>query len=190
MKLWLVRHGETEWNASHRYQGFSDIPLNERGLMQAKSAGALLTTEPLAAVYSSDLRRAAQTAAVIAASHQLPVETCTAFRELNFGVWEGLTYAQIMQQWPEELQLMYNFPAHGRAPAGEGFYDVAARAWRRLAALAVTHADDAAIAVVAHDGVLRTLLCRLEQRPLEELWTFSIGQAVPFVVDFPSGLQG
>ena len=91
LRLLLLRHGETAWNRERRYQGWTDTPLSPEGLLQAEAAARELKEHTFAAVYSSPLRRALDTAAAIAAPHGLEVETDPAFRELGFGQWEGLT---------------------------------------------------------------------------------------------------
>ena len=179
MRIWFVRHGETEWNRTKRYQGHSDIPLNETGRRQAQETAALLANEPLMAVYASDLSRAVETAEAVAQPHGLQVQQNSALRELHFGLWEGLRYEQIMEKWADELSLMYEDPERGRAPEGEGFSDLAKRAWPALQAIREAHQEEEAIAVVAHGGTIRVLLCLLQEKSLQQLWDVAIehGQA-------------
>lgn len=179
MRIWFVRHGETEWNRTKRYQGYSDIPLNETGRRQAQETAALLAKEPLTAVYASDLSRAVETAEAIAQPHELQVQQNSALRELHFGLWEGLQYEQIMEKWANELSLMYEHPERGCASEGEGFSELAQRAWPALQAIREAHQEEDAIAVVAHGGTIRVLLCLLQGKSLQELWNVAIehGQA-------------
>ena len=179
MRIWFVRHGETEWNRTKRYQGHSDIPLNENGRRQAQDTAALLAKEPLSAIYASDLKRAVETAEAIAQTHELPVQQKPELRELHFGLWEGLRYEQIMEKWANELSLMYGHPEKGRAPEGEGFSDLAQRAGAALLEIRKAHQETETIAVVAHGGTIRVLLCLLQGKPLQELWNVAIehGQA-------------
>ena len=180
MKIWFVRHGETEWNRTKRYQGHSDIPLNENGRRQAQETASLLAKETLSAIYASDLKRAVETAEAIAQTHELRVQQKPELRELHFGLWEGLRYEQIMEKWADELSLMYEDPERGRAPEGEGFSDLAKRAWPALQALREAHQEEDAIAVVAHGGTIRVLLCLLQGKPLQQLWDVAVehGQAM------------
>ncbi len=180
MKIWFVRHGETEWNRTKRYQGHSDIPLNENGRRQAQETAVQLANEPLAAIYASDLKRAVETAEAIAQPHGLQVQRKSELRELHFGLWEGLLYEQIMENWANELSLMYDHPEKGRAPEGEGFSELAQRAWPALQTIRETHQGEKAIAVVAHGGTIRVLLCLLQGKPLQDLWSVAIehGQAM------------
>ena len=179
MRIWFVRHGETEWNRTKRYQGHSDIPLNENGRRQAQETASLLAKEPLSAIYASDLKRAVETAEAIAQTHELRVQQKPELRELHFGLWEGLRYEQIMEKWADELSLMYEHPEKGCAPEGEGFSELAKRAWPALQAIREAHQEEEAIAVVAHGGTIRVLLCLLRGKPLQQLWDVAIehGQA-------------
>ena len=163
MRIWFVRHGETEWNRTKRYQGHSDIPLNENGRRQAQETASLLAKETLSAIYASDLKRAVETAEAIAQTHELRVQQKPELRELHFGLWEGLRYEQIMEKWAE----------------GEGFSELAKRAWPALQAIREAHQEEEAIAVVAHGGTIRVLLCLLRGKPLQQLWDVAIehGQA-------------
>lgn len=186
MRVWFVRHGETEWNRTKRYQGHSDIALNERGRRQAQEAAQALAAEPLQAVYSSDLVRAVETARAVAAPHGLEVRTLPGLRELHFGLWEGLRYEEIMARWPEQLQQLYDHPESGEAPEGEGFAALAGRAWAALADISRRHGPDEAVAVVAHGGTIRVLLCLLRQWDLGRLWELSVEHAAALPVEVPA----
>ena len=97
----LVRHGETDWNRDRRVQGHTDVPLNETGRQQAQALALELADETLAAVYSSDLARALETATIVAGRRALPVTTLTGLREKHFGTWEGLTDAEVLIRFPD-----------------------------------------------------------------------------------------
>src|SRR3990170_2183319 len=101
LRLLLLRHAETDWNRERRYQGWTDTPLSAAGLGQAEAAARLLAGSRLGAVWASPLRRARDTAAVIAAPHGLEVQTDPAFREMRFGPWEGLTASEARARFPD-----------------------------------------------------------------------------------------
>lgn len=166
----LIRHGQTEWNRIRRYQGHSDVPLNSLGRQQAELVAKRLATLPVDAVYSSDLQRAVQTATAIAAHHGLPVVQRAGFREIDFGLWEGLTYQQIMAGWPCWLTAMYARPSIGYAPRGEGFAALQRRAQAALRRC-VDEQRGRTIVVVAHGGTLRALLCAALNKSIDEVWT-------------------
>jgi probable phosphoglycerate mutase len=153
----LIRHGETEWNRAGRIQGYyADSPLTAAGEAQARALGACLAGDALERLYSSDLGRTRQTVAPIAQSTALPVEFDIAFRERSYGSFEGLTYADIERDFPEDYRKFTSRdPAHA-APGGESprqFHD-------RIRAALTTVAEGAAgkrIAVVTHGGVLSVM---------------------------------
>ena len=136
--LLLVRHGETDWNAEGRLQGHTDLPLNERGRRQAQSLAEELAGQEIAAVYSSDLARARQTAAVVAARLGLPVAVEADLREKNWGTWEGLTAA-------ERERVAYE---------GETTAEHRERTLRAVRRIAGRH-PGRRVAVVTHGGSLR-----------------------------------
>src|ERR1700744_997778 len=100
MELICVRHGRTAWNASRRFQGKTDIPLDDEGRSQARALAAHLRDEHFDVALSSDLVRARTTAETILGDRGLPLELTPAFREMQFGLWEGLTWDEIIARWP------------------------------------------------------------------------------------------
>ncbi len=170
--LWLVRHGQTDWNLEGRYQGQSDVPLNATGLSQAAAFAASLNGQRFDALYSSDLARAYQTAEVIAARVGLPVQTDPRLREINQGQWQGRTLTEIKAIYNESAQAkrITIDPVTARAPGGESVWEVSQRM-----ALA---ADDIArqhpygrVLVVGHGLALATLYCQAENIPLAEVYS-------------------
>ena len=126
-RLLLVRHGETEWNRQGRYQGSVDVPLNATGRRQAKALAAQLSAEPIAAVYSSTLRRAYDTAVPIAAAHGLTVVRDPRLNEINQGLWEGLRPAEIVLRWAALHDQWEREPLTVRLPEGDTLEEVKAR---------------------------------------------------------------
>ena len=152
-KVFLVRHGATSWNKEKRAQGHADIDLNEEGHKQAAAVATELAHIDLDAVYSSDLKRAVDTASAIAAAHGLPVQIDKDFREIDQGEWEGLTTDEIRERWPD----LWGPDRHYNArPGGESPQQVRERA---LAALdrAVEANPNAKIAIISHGGTIRWL---------------------------------
>ncbi len=182
-KLILVRHGQTEWNSSGKYQGQSDVPLSERGLAQAELLREHFPVDAVDAIYSSDLCRARVTAETIAARFGLTVQLEPAFRELSFGDWEGLTYEQIVSGWPEGMANFLQHPDIMQIPHGETFAAVQQRATQRLQELLTAHAGDTFV-VVCHGAVLRTILCHLLGIPLANVWRLRQFNTAVDIVDF------
>lgn len=152
MQLYLVRHGETEWNAAHRIQGSTDIPLNETGRAQALATGRLLARRPWDAIYASPLSRAYETASIIAGEVGLAAPVAVpAIVERNYGEAEGLTGEEIDRRFPGET------PVPGRETREE----VIARVLPALLELAERHPGQSVL-VVGHGGVIRSVLYSLD----------------------------
>ena len=167
--LLLIRHGATEANELVPYilQGDGmDGPLSETGRAQAAAAGDFLEDVPLAAVYSSGLVRANQTAAAIAGPHGLEVQIAEGIREVNVGDWEGMNWGAIERDHPAEYAAFRANPGHVAYLAGESYAAVLARAAPALDALLLKHAGER-FAVVAHNVVNRAYLAALLGMPLD-----------------------
>jgi len=156
----LVRHGETEGNSAERFCGWTDVGLSDVGLRQAERLGDRLASENISIVYSSNLRRALQTAEVITSRHELGVIACHELREIDFGSVEGLTYGEISQKYPDLVRSWFNWDFSFRFPDGESIADVNNRVICFLHRLE-EHAKEETIVVAAHSGVLRLLICNL-----------------------------
>jgi alpha-ribazole phosphatase len=172
-QILLVRHGLTNWNQAGRLQGQSDLPLNSLGIQQAAAAGARLAAEPLQAIYTSDLKRAWQTARIIATEHSLPVTRLAELRELHFGVWEGLTYAAIQARSPLGARAWSEDLRHFAPPGGESLDQMAARVDGFLQQLKDLP-QDRCLAIVAHGGPLQVLICLAVGLPPERYWQFHL----------------
>jgi broad specificity phosphatase PhoE len=151
----LARHGETDWNRDLRWQGHSDRPLNDRGREQAKVLADSLAATSLAALYSSDLRRASETAAIVAARLGLPVTLDPRLREIDVGSWEGFTRAELVATAPEAVARWEEHGVHGWE-GGETHEEMLARVRAAIGAIA-DHHDGEEVLVVAHGGPIRAL---------------------------------
>ncbi len=129
MKLILARHGETDWNVAKKIQGVTDTDLNENGLRQARELAAAVLAGDLGitAIYSSHLKRAAQTAAYVAEALNLPYHTMEALQELNFGKWEGNSWPEVKERYPEEYGVWYTNRRYTPAPEGESYQQMLER---------------------------------------------------------------
>ena len=181
-RLLLVRHGETELNSSERYWGSTDVRLDTVGLSQAERLRDRLATEKIDTVYSSDLKRALLTAKVIASDHKLEVITCPELREINFGQLEGLTFSQIGQLYPEVTRLWMERNPELKYPGGESVDEFSNRVISFLGRLK-KHTQEETILIVAHAGVLRTLVCRLLEIDLRKRLQIRIDLASLTVIE-------
>jgi 2,3-bisphosphoglycerate-dependent phosphoglycerate mutase len=156
-RIIAVRHGETAWNVDARIQGQLDIQLNDTGRWQARRVGRALAGELLGAVYSSDLGRAHETARAIGEAAGIPVIAHTGLRERRFGMFEGKTFDEIHQTWPEHAQnWRKRIPEWEPPEGGESLLQLRERVSRTMSDLAARHCGEQ-IAIVAHGGVLDTL---------------------------------
>jgi broad specificity phosphatase PhoE len=159
----LIRHGQTDWNLIKRAQGHIDQPLNDTGRGQSERLAARLAGWPIKAIYSSDLRRASETAAVVGREHSLTPVLDAAFRERNGGILEGHTAEEQRRLYPDELRA---FLEHGHPPpGGESNLDLARRSTPALERIAAAHQDQM-IVLVSHGGTLRVIIAYLLGLPV------------------------
>lgn len=184
-RLILVRHGETAANREFRYLGLRDDELSAHGQIQAEQLAVALAPLPLAAVYSSPLRRAAATAAAIAASHAFPVRTEPGLRESSFGLWEGMSRAEVLARSAADAQqlLAWEHDPSCAPPEGESFAAVRERIAATVAQLAATHPGET-VALVSHVGPIKVLLCEALGAPLSSLFRLFLDPATISVIDW------
>lgn len=169
--LTIVRHGETEWNATGRLMNQLDIPLSAKGFEQAARVGARLKGAGFAEVYCSDLSRAVETAMAVCPS---PVQL-SALRERHLGCFQGLTWDEIEQRFPAETVLHDTDPDYV-VPGGESAREYRERTMTCLSRLVGSH-PDASVLVVAHGGTLSTVLRHIMGLPPEGLLPAKLSNA-------------
>ncbi len=157
-RLYLVRHGQVAEGHTTRYHGHNDIGLSPGGVQQFEALVAQLAAVPLKGIYSTDLSRTIKGAEIISRGRELAPLVIPELRELNFGVWEGLTFTEILEQYPSQLEARLRDLSSFRIPGGESLKDLEARALPRLRELLARHRE-AAFLIVAHAGVNRVILC-------------------------------
>ena len=151
-ELLLVRHGETDWNRERRFQGHADPPLNETGREQANALAEELTGEEIELVYTSDLQRARETAQIVGARLGADVVPLPALREIDVGEWEGLTWPEIEQRYPEGARLWHE-RGYGWE-SGETYDQLGERVVAELRRIAAQHPEQRVL-VVGHGGTIR-----------------------------------
>ncbi len=175
-RIIAVRHGETAWNVDTRIQGQLDVPLNPRGHWQAQRAASALAHDDIAAIYSSDLSRALQTAQHIGQPHGIRPHTHTGLRERGFGAFEGQTFAQIEERWPQQA-LAWRKRVPDFAPqGGESLLSFRERVHATVQELAVLHPGQQVL-WVAHGGVLDVLYRLATGQELSSPRTWQLGNA-------------
>lgn len=167
MKIILIRHGQTKWNKEEVFRGKADIPLDETGIAQAEATGASLAHINIAAVYSSPLARAKETARIIARPHGLGVQVVDGLSDIDCGAWEGLPVEEARSRYPEVFEAWQEAPHTVTFPDGESLDDVAGRAAAALEGISASHAEGETVAVVSHRVVNKLLL----------LWILGLGSS-------------
>ncbi|MDH5536959.1 MAG: histidine phosphatase family protein, partial [Betaproteobacteria bacterium] len=165
-RLILVRHGETAWNRDRRMQGQTDTPLSDEGRAQARALGARLAKTRFAALYSSDLARAMDTARCVAEATGYDIITDARLRERAFGIFEGLTAVEIAARYPYELERFHSRDPDYVVPSGESARVFHARCLGCLAEIAQHHAG-ADVVVVTHGLVLDAVYRAAHAMPFE-----------------------
>lgn len=162
MKLYIARHGETDWNREPaRCQGWADIPVNKKGEQQAARIAFEAGTKNISKIFSSHLQRAAQTAAIIASELGVPYETDKGLAEARKGSWEGMPFSQIEAEYSEIWAQWLETPFTAPIPGGETISEVAARACRSIKNFLEQDAGN--ILLISHGGPVSALRCISEK---------------------------
>lgn len=179
-RILAIRHGETAWNVDTRIQGQLDIALNDMGQWQAQRVGHALKDEDIAAVYSSDLMRAFETAQAIAQhhAHTVPMSVVehAGLRERHFGHLQGQTWKEIENGWPEDAKLWRGRDPHWSPVGGESLTALRKRVASSVEELASQHLGEQ-IVLVAHGGVMDALYRLATNQPIEAPRTWHLGNA-------------
>lgn len=184
-RLFLVRHGETMANREYRYIGTRDDPLSTLGQTQAIQIAEALAVLPVEAVYSSPLQRTYVTALPIAARHSLEVQQVDDLRECDFGTWEGLSRAEVIERSPEDGQRLREWERNASIapPGGESFEALQQRVCAAVEYLAHAHPDQA-IVLVSHVGPIKVLLSAALGTPISSTFRIFLDPATISVVDW------
>ncbi len=167
-RILLIRHGETDWNRFHRFQGRSDLPLNERGKDQARALAVGLKEQPLTAIYSSPLARAIETARLIKVFHPLvPLFEEKGLVEMDLGEFEGMEAGRWVVDHADFFKTWRSSPALVRMPGGESLVEVQARAIRTLERIAKLYPTESTLLLCSHNFVNLTILCYALKIPLD-----------------------
>lgn len=175
-KLYLIRHGETDYNNALRFQGQTDIPLNQKGIEQAEKAADFFRDIPLQAIYTSTLIRAKTTAEIIAGVKGMDVQETDALREMSFGIWENMNSKDIQKKYAKEWKDFFASPARTTIPQGESMLDVQKRAYPTVQEI-LDRYPEGDVAFVAHGGIIRVLMCTMLGLDLNRAWHLHVGNA-------------
>ncbi len=171
-RIVLVRHGQTDWNQKYRFQGRTDIPLNDEGTAQAECLARRLASWPVEVVYSSPLRRALSTARALAAPHGLFPVVLEGLVEVNFGVWEGRSVLGMEGEEKLAFQAWLRDPFFNMPPGAETWESIRDRVAKAVDA--ILDGPQERIAVVSHGGIVRALYAVLVGLDPHSVWRLGV----------------
>ncbi|MBF0571049.1 MAG: histidine phosphatase family protein [Candidatus Omnitrophica bacterium] len=183
-KIFLLRHGQTDFSLERKYCGSLDVDLNDEGRKQALKIARYFQGAHFDAVYSSDLQRAFETAAIAFENEKIVKQNC--FREMDFGVLEGLKYEEAMKNYSQIYEAWIHAPWDVKIPNGEAFIDFCHRVMDGLSSL-LSHHRGQSIAVVSHGGPIRVILCDALKRGVKDFWSIQQDNAALNVIEYPWG---
>ena len=172
MRIFLIRHGETEWNRQNRLQGHSDTHLSPEGFHQAISLANHAPFQHVDAIYSSDLTRAVTTAEIIAERFNLVVKTMPQLREINYGDGEGRFIRELAEEFPKEFGKFFTDPERCHPPHGETFLESQARAMIGIREIISKH-DNQNVVAVTHGAIIRLILGAALDMPIHKMWAIA-----------------
>jgi len=187
-KLILVRHAESTWNQTGRYQGRIDTELSEQGQKQASLLAERLSSVPLAAIYASPLRRALHTAITIGVAQSMDIRVEPDLTEIDHGAWNGLLKDEVEKRFGPLLQQWLVTPSKVQMPGGESLVDVGQRAKAVLSRILADH-PTGTVVVCSHDAVLKVLIADLIGMHLDRFWSFGICNASISIVECNQGFN-
>jgi broad specificity phosphatase PhoE len=190
-RIILVRHGQTAWNigsgAGERFRGRIDLPLDDTGLAQARALAQRLANQPIAAVYTSLLKRAVETAHPIAQQLGLPVQPLAGIMDINYGDWQGLSPAEAAQAYPDLYARWLDKPQRVKFPNGESLRQVRFRGMAALKEIVARH-EGRTVLLVAHQVVNKVLVCAMLGLCNSHFWRIQQDNGCLNVFDYQDGV--
>ena len=177
MKFFVVRHGETDWNKLGRFQGHTDISLNDRGLSQARETAVASEDWGYTAIYSSPLVRTVQVAEEIAKVTPMLVSQEPGLKELSLGDLEGVTGEEMRNAWPDLFAAWRTEPEKMSMPNGESLGELRDRTWQVILDIEQKHSSDDSIVVISHNFAIRSIVNELLGMPLAYFHRMSLNLA-------------
>lgn len=183
--LYLIRHGLTENGEERRYKGHIDVPLSEKGMKQMERVSKYIVQKSITldTVYCSDLSRATKSAEIIAEPHSLYTIVSLFLRERGFGIWEGMSFEEIREKYPIEFESWAENPLKFSPMGGENSEGVRKRVIKALEEI-IGNFNGKHIAIVAHGGVNRIILCHLMGVPLENIFRIEQDYGALNIIEF------
>lgn len=172
MKLYFIRHGQTDWNIEGKIQGSNDTELNDIGINQAVELGnkVLDSNIKFSKIYSSKLKRALKTAEILSTYTNVDYTQIEGFEEINFGYWEGLSLKEARDKYPNEYDEWYHNRRYSKSHNGESYQEMIERVLEALHIIIAADNDD--IAIVTHSAVIMGLQCLITDTPFNDMKKF------------------
>ena len=183
-RIFLIRHGETNWNKEGRFQGQIDIPLNENGRDQARKTSDFLKNTAFNKAFSSSMHRPYETAQIILQNnHDLTIQKIDSLVEISHGLWEGKLESEIREKWPILLENWHNKPEKVIMPEGESIKDVSERSIEAFDKISISQEANDLTLLVAHDAVNKTLICNILGINYSNIWMIKQGNGGITIID-------
>ena len=174
MKILLVRHGETDWNNSGKFQGQVDVSLNNTGIAQARATARLALTWDLTALYSSPSSRTLEVSSYISQLTGIQIKTDPRLMELNLGLLEGITGQDMRDDWSDLWNNWRKDPSSVTMPEGESLFDLQERAWAAFVDIHNNHYQTDTVAIVSHNFTIRCICTKLLEIPMSNYHCLSL----------------
>ncbi len=188
IKLILIRHGESDGNVQRKFSGFQDVDLTKKGIWQAERLAYRLKRVPVDTVYCSDLKRARHTAEIIFGDREKDIVVSPNLREINFGIWEGMTFEEIkLREGAKFTSWMENPDEKTIIPQGESLAILSERVMTEVNRILQSHKneeEDKTIAIVCHGGAIRIILCNVLNLELKNLWYIKQKSTALNIIDY------
>jgi len=194
MFIYLIRHGETKWNIDFKVQGKKDVPLNDKGILQANLLASYfenIDTENtfLDTIYSSNLTRAYETAQIIGKKLDKKVEIVEDFQEINFGVWEGYYWEDIKIEYKDFLKKWEDDKENTPIPEGESYGQVQKRVYKKFKEIISKHQTNSNIIIVSHGVAIKVLIAKILEINIQNLHKFHIDNASISIVEYDDEIK-
>ena len=189
MKLFLIRHGQTDWNIQGKIQGSRDIELNQTGIKQAEELGnkLLQNNYKFSKIYTSPKKRAMKTAEILSKITNIESIIIKGLEEINLGEWEGFSWVEVKEKYPTEYNEWYIHRRYTKPPRGESYQDMIERVLKAIHKIIHENCDN--VAIVTHSAVIMCLQCYLTNTAFHEMTKFKTDNASIIEIDSSSLLQ-
>lgn len=177
MKLYFIRHGQTDWNVQGKIQGSYDSELNETGISQAQKLSKKVIDNNIkfTKIYSSKQKRALKTAEILSEVTTVDCIPMEGLEEIDLGDWEGLSWKEVREKYPKEYEEWYQYRRYTKAPYGESYQDMIERVLNALHSIITSNSDD--VAIVTHSAVIMCLQCYITNTPFNDMGKFKTDNA-------------